>query len=409
MNTLIKQLPNFDKFNNYIGDVNKKVSPIMLSGLVDSSKVHLAYATKFYTEKPICIITYNEMQAKKLIKDLNYFSEDIIFFPKREIATYDYIAESKDLPYERINALNKIYENKAKIIVTTVEAVMQKIVPKEILYKNIIKLKVGDTFNLEELKEMLIYLGYERQDLIENKGQFSIRGGIVDIAISENKGVRIEFWGDEVDSIRYFNISDQRSTEMLDKILIYPAHEFLIDKNLDEISNKILERDYKENIKKYVEDDVSLIRNGDYISKIDKYFNSFYEKSDSFIDYLGKDYLIFLDEIGKIRARAVNIVKDNEAITKSLIEKDRMIPDSIKNITSYEDIIETLEKKQIIYLEKQDIGFVDKQSMHAKRNGYSFSYREVNFFRSSMDLYFQEIQEAIKAKKNVVVLCRKYK
>ena len=409
MNTLIKQLPNFDKFNNYMGDVNKKISPIMLSGLVDSSKVHLAYATRFYSEKPICIITYNEIQAKKLIKDLKYFSENVIFFPKREIVTYDYIAESKDLPYERIECLNKIYDNKAKIIVTTIEAVMQKIVPKEILYKNIMKLKVGDIFNLEELKEKLIYLGYERQELIENKGQFSIRGGIVDIAVSENKGVRLEFWGDEVDSIRYFNISDQRSTEMLDKILIYPAHEFLIDKNLYEISNKILKKEHKEKIKKYVEDDVELIKNGDYISKIDKYFNSFYEKSDSFIDYLGKDYIIFLDEIGKIRARAVNIIKDNEAITKSLIEKDRLVPDSIKNITPYEDIIETLDKKQIIYLEKQDIGFIDKQSMHAKRNGYSFSYREVNFFRSSMDLYFQEIQEAIKAKKNVLVLCRKYK
>ena len=134
----------------------------------------------------------------------------------------------------------------------------------------------------------------------------------------------------------------------------------------------------------------------------------FYEKTDSFIDYLEKDYIIFLDEIGKIRARALNIIKDNEAVAKSLIEKDRVIPDSIKNITPYEEIIENLDKKQIIYLEKQDIGFVDKQSMHAKRNGYSFSYREVNFFRSSMDLYFQEIQEAVKAKKYIVVLCRKY-
>ena len=183
----------------------------------------------------------------------------------------------------------------------------------------------------------------------------------------------------------------------------------MIDKSLDEISNRILKNEYKESIRKYVEDDVELIKNGDYISKIDKYFNSFYKKSDSFIDYLGKDYIIFLDEIGKIRARAVNIIKDNEAVIKSLIEKDRIIPDSIKNILPYEKLIETLDKKQIIYLEKQDIGFVDKQSMHAKRNGYSFSYREVNFFRSSMDLYFQEIQEAVKAKKYIVLLCRKYK
>ena len=91
MNSLIKVLPNIKKFNEYIFDVNKKVSPMMLSGLTDTGKVHLSYATKFYTERPMCIITYNELQAKKIIKDLQYFKENIEFFPKREIVSYDYL------------------------------------------------------------------------------------------------------------------------------------------------------------------------------------------------------------------------------------------------------------------------------------------------------------------------------
>ena len=94
---------------------------------------------------------------------------------------------------------------------------------------------------------------------------------------------------------------------------------------------------------------------------------------------------------------------------KALIEKKREIPEALMNLRDYIKFLEEIKQVQTIYLEKQDIGFVDKQSMHAKRNGYSFSYREVNFFRSSMDLYFQEIQEAIKAKKYVVILSRKYK
>ena len=161
----------------------------------------------FYSEKPICIVTYNEMQAKKLIKDLNYFGEDVYYFPKREIVTYDYIAESKDNLYLRINTLNNIYLNRAKIVVTTIEAVMQKIISKESLYKNVLNLKVGDNVDLDSIKNTLIKLGYERVEMADTRSTFSIRGGIIDIAITDKKGVRIELWGEEIDSIRYFEIA----------------------------------------------------------------------------------------------------------------------------------------------------------------------------------------------------------
>ena len=121
-------------------------------------KVHLSYATKFYSEKPICIITYNEIQAKKILRDLSFFKDDVDFFPKRETVSFDYIAESKDLLFDRISILNKIISGKSQVIVTTIEAVMQKMICKESLYKNVIKLKVGDTINLENLKEKLILL-----------------------------------------------------------------------------------------------------------------------------------------------------------------------------------------------------------------------------------------------------------
>ena len=136
MNSLIKTVPNVKKFNDYLFEINKGTSPIMLSGLTDVGKIHMAYSTKFYSERPICIITYNELQAKKIIKDLAFFGEKIKFFPKREVISFDYVAESKDLPYARIEVLNKIEKNKAKIIVTTIEALMQKMIAKDSLYKN---------------------------------------------------------------------------------------------------------------------------------------------------------------------------------------------------------------------------------------------------------------------------------
>ena len=404
MNSLIKTLPNVKKFNDYIFDVKKGVNPIMLSGLTDVGKIHMAYSTKFYTEKPICIITYNEMQAKKIIKDLAYFGEKVKFFPKRDVISFDYVAESKDTLFKRISVLNKLVKKDKKIIVTTIEAAMQKMITKDSLYKNVMTLKVGDTFDLEVLKEKLVLLGYERYDLIEGKGQFSVRGGIVDVATSDNSGVRIEFWGDEIDSIRKFNLATQRTVEMLDNIEIFPAFEFLLETDIQTICDRIENKIYSASVKEKVKDDIYQIKNGDFLTKIDKYFDSFYEKTDTLLDYLEDECIIFIDEIAKLKARAENIAKDNTNLIKDLTEKHKIVPGILTEMKDYLKFTEALQNKQTIYLEKQDIGFVDKQSMHAKRNGYSFSYREVTFFRSSMDLLFQELQEGIKHGKQTVIL-----
>ena len=344
-------------------------------------------------EKPICIVTYNELQAKKILKDMRYFSDDILYFPKRDILAFDVLAESKDTLYERIDCLNAIRDKRAKVIITTIEAVSQKMISKVALYKNVLEIKSGQTYNLDDIKEKLVSLGYERLDIVESKGSFSIRGGILDIGLSDKEGVRIEFWGDEVDSIRKFDISSQRSTNMQKETIIYPCMEFVLEGKLEDVIKKI------EN-----EEDVEDIKNNGFVNKIDKYFNKFYQKQESFLDYLEPDTILFVDEISKVKARIENIRKDAENLIRLLIEKKREIPESLGNLGDYMQFLEALKNKQAIYLEKQDIGFVDKQSMHAKRNGYSFSYREVNFFRSSMDLLPQEVQEGTKQGKQVVIL-----
>ena len=404
MNSIIKVVPNVKKYNDYLFDVNKGKTPIMLSGLTEVAKVHMAYATKFYTDKPICIITYNEMQARRIRKDFGFFDDHIRSFPKRDIISFDYIAESKDILQERISNLNDIVSGKAPIIITTIEAVMQKMITKNSLYKNLISIKVGDEIDLEKIKNALITLGYERYDTVEGKGQFSIRGGIVDIATSTKTGIRIELWGDEIDSIREFDINSGRSKENIKEVTIYPAFEFLLDDDINKICDRILDKSYSKSVREKVEEDVKLIKDNQYLTKIDKYFNSFYQEYDTLIDYLPENTVIFLDEIEKIKNRAENIAKDNEHLKRDLLEKNKVIPDVLMDMDDYYDFCKKIESKQTVYLEKQDIGYVDKQSMHAKRNGYSFSYREVNFFRGTMDLLFKELQEAIKSGRQTIVL-----
>ena len=206
MNAILGELGKSPKFCEYVKNIEQKISPISIWGLNDVGEAQFIAGAAEFSKKPICIITYNEIQAKQIIENLKYFSEKIVYFPKKEIVTYDYVAESKNLPYERIESLNQILRKRNLIVVTTIESLMQKIPAKEVVYKNTLDFKIGDIYKIEDLKQKLVDLGYTRYDLIDGRGEFSIRGGIVDISINHVQGVRIEFWGDEIDSIRLFNI-----------------------------------------------------------------------------------------------------------------------------------------------------------------------------------------------------------
>ena len=412
MNILIENLGEFKKFSEYIENIKNKISPVVLSGLSGVGKIQIAEATKEYSNKNICIITYNELQARKIVKDLKYFTNNVVYFPKREIASYDYVAESKDLPYERIEALNKIFEqekidkkanNNRLIVVTTIEALMQKMIIKNDIYTTILEFKIGKSFDLEELKQTLVHLGYERADIVDGKGQFSVRGGILDIGTSKTQGVRIEFWGDEIDSIRSFSITSQRTNKMLEEARIYPSHELIVTKDINDICTSIQNRYSNKNdeILKNVEEDIELIKSGDYISKIDKYFNNFYEEQDNFLNYINENYLLFIDDIDKINARQENILKDNNQLIANLLEKGRIIPDAINNIQKV--ILEDIKEKQLVYLYETDL-LNNTKSTKFSNDVFNFKYRDVHFFKSELNILAKDIKEAFKNNKEVIIL-----
>ena len=398
MNTILGELGKNSKFCEYIKNIENKKSPIAISGLTDVGMVQMLSATKEFAKKPICIITYNEIQARKIVEDLKYFTDKIIYLPKKEIVTYDYVAESKDLPYERIEALNKIQETKIGIVVTTIEAVAQKMISKKALYKNVLKFKIGEVHDLEQIKQKLVGLGYVRYDLIDGRGQFSIRGGIIDISLTEKMGIRIELWGDEVDSIRYFNIVSQRSTENTEKATIYPAHEYVLEADISTVVEKIRNTIYAEALQEQIEQDIEAIKTGNYISKIDKYLNCFYEEQETILDYLNERFVIALDEINKINQRLENINLDSQNVIQLLIDKEKIVPDAIKNIMNYSQFDEKLENKQTIYLAKND----DEIKIQAEK--YNWIYKEKNFYKSEIEILVKELLKAQEEKKKIYIL-----
>ncbi len=400
MNTILGDLGKSNKFTELIKQIENKESPIGISGLSNIGMLQILASINEYAKKSIAIITYNEIQAKQLLESLKFFTDKAIYFPKKEVVTYDYVAESKDLPYSRIEVLNKLRSRRSYILITTIEAVMQTLPTKETLHKNILEFKIGGIYSLEKIKQNLVNLGYTRCDLIEGRGQFSIRGGILDISVDEAIGVRIEFWGDEVDSIRNFNITSQRSINTLEKVEIEPAHEYILEKPIEEICQNIRKTIANESQEEIIEEDIEQIKAGNYISKIDKYFDCFYENQQTIIDYLGANYIIALDEISKIEQRTKNIINDNDNLIKNLLEKEKIIPQAItsmKPFSSIENIINE-SKKVILYLEKQDTEI--KRQAH----NYNFAYRTINYYKSEIESLFKDIKKAQSQQKNIYIV-----
>ena len=398
MNTILGELGKNPKFCEYIKKIENQKSPIVISGLTDVGMSQMISATKEFIKRPICVITYNEIQARKIVDDLSYFTDKVIYLPKKEIVTYDYVAESKDLPYQRIEALNKIQEMKSGIVVTTAEAAIQKMISSKALYKNILKFKIGDEYKLEDVKQKLIDLGYVRYDLIDGRGQFSVRGGIVDISVTEKTGIRIEFWGDEVDSIRYFNIISQRSTENIEKVTIYPAHEYLLEKNIEEVTKKISETIYPDELQEQVNQDIESIKNGNYISKMDRYLNAFYETQSTILDYISEKYILVLDEMNKIEHRIENVNKDSQNVIQLLMEKSKIVPEALKNLENNMQFREKIENKNIVYMDKFD----DEVKIEAEK--YNWVYKEKNFYKSEIELLIKELIKAQETKKKIYIL-----
>lgn len=393
MNPVLAELIKTEKFKEYLESLKNNKAPIAILGLAGVGVEQIVSCTEAEIKRPICLITYNELQAKKLTEELLNYTNEVYFFPKREILVYDYILESKELPYERIEVLKKIKSEKIKILVCSVESLLQPIIPEEVLFKNEIFLKVGKTYELENLKKKISMLGYNKTELIGGKGEFSSRGGILDISFDDNYGIRIEFWGDEIDSIRKFDIQTQRSIEMIESINISPLHEFLLENDLESVCNKILENinNYTKNQQDNVIEDIKLIKEGEYISKVDKYFKYFYNKKVTLLDYITKKYVFFLEEPKKILARGKNILNEIDSLEKALIEKERIIPDALKNYIKVEELNDKILYEKKIYLISDDL--VENLSVEK----YYFKFRTLKYNRLEFSKFIEDI---LKAKSN---------
>jgi len=397
MNKVIDKI-NENECLNQIGKLllDGKCEKLNLNGLTDSAKALIAYALTTASSKNGFIVCSNVISANKMIQDLKLLANDIeiIYLPARKLEYYDFEVESMEIKNARMYAIEKILSGDKNIVVTTTDGILTKMYPSSAYAGMDLNLSLNDTIDTKDIAEKLINLGYESTSLVEGKGQFSIRGDIIDIfAINDTVPYRIELFGNEIDSIRTFDVLTQRSLDRVNSIeisflseaKISDAKKEMVISRLQEFANgDNISNELKENIL----EDIEKIKENLLENIFDKYFELLVEEKSCIIDYL-KDYNIFIDEPERNKQKAENVVYENDETLKILTERNYLYIPFANRYYSYEEVLEKILKKNNIYLE--NIGEVKKST---KRKEVKFDFTDANFYRNSIDVLLQDIKNA---------------
>lgn len=334
--------------------IKSKISPVCATGLSHIHKAQFIYS--IYNESPILVITESEAAAKKLCDDIAVMSGDenyAVLFPSRELALTKVEGFSREYEHHRISALSKLIRGKSKIIAASIEAVMEPVIPKEVLKNSTIAIKSGAEVNLEELKTKLINMGYIRCDKVEGPSQFSVRGSIADIfPVQSAMPVRMEFWGDDVDSISYFDPETQRRTDSLESIEIAPAVETVTDRlaladKIDSLAKSIKSRK-SDIVKARLAEDSELLREGAEVQCMDKYIPLIYDKIPLIFDYFN-GITVFCEYVNAAE-HAKGVTAQYNEDCKILLEEGELCKGLEGHYCELSDVLSETSKGQQIFL-----------------------------------------------------------
>lgn len=201
---------------------------ISLTGCVDSQKLHMiaGLGEQFKTK---IIVTYSDLKAREIAEDFRFYDRNVYVYPGKDLIFYQADIHGNELVRERIRVMKRIAQEKPITVVTTFSALMSPMMPLNVFKTNVIHISKESFVEETVLAKKLVTMGYEKVFQVESPGQFSIRGGIIDVFdLTEENPYRVELWGEEVESIRSFDVLSQRSIEKLERIQIYPATELIL-------------------------------------------------------------------------------------------------------------------------------------------------------------------------------------
>ena len=372
---LIEPLISNEKFIEVLSKRDSR-KIVEIDGLSESSKGYVISGIYEESENPIVVITDSDMQAKNIYEDLSLFNNDVFYFPSKEVVFYNVDAISGDLRWERLKVIKELLNSKKKIVVTSIDAFASRYTPKALYKSHKINLKIGQDVDFKNISTLLVEGGYERVEMVEGKGEFALRGGILDVYPADSiYPYRIELFGDEVESIRKFNISSQRSIEKVKSISIFPAKEMVtddtiisnainyIESELNDRLSSIKDKKSAEKLRDTIKKNIEALRETGTFETIDSYLPFFYKKSETLFDYF-ENYTFILDEkvrsMGKVDSTYLEFIENYTVF----LQRGDILPSQVGLLIEKEEFIDRLKEKINIAIGEMAQGnsdiFIDK-------------------------------------------------
>lgn len=442
-NIFANPLPELAEYADMKKDLEKERGPIQICGLTDSQRVHLMHELASESRWKL-VITYDETRAKELCDDFSYFEPNTWLYPARDLLFYSADIHGNLLTKERIRVYRHLLSDEGGVVVTTIDALMDHLLPLHAFAKAGLTFAAEDTVDLDALTGTFTRMGYERVGQVDGTGQFAIHGGIIDIfPVTEELPVRIELWGDEVDSIRSFDPESQRTIAQLSAITVFPAAEVtLTDEQLREgigcleADAKKQEKSLREQmrieeahrLKETAAELIESLSEGLSVTGLDGYIRYFCRDSVSFLDYMkeaagrtdgrtesgrktapadisGKAGLkasstgapnpagisggltVYLDEPHRLREKAETTETEFRESMMSRLKKGYVLPGQTEVLFSAGAVLAAAELPNTVML----TGLDQKLSGFSVRKKYSLTGKNVNSYQSSFELLTKDL------------------
>ncbi len=393
----------------------KKEVNIGFSGLSDSSKLHMTFglAEKFRNK---LIITYSDMKAREIYEEYRFYERMTVSYPAKDLIFYQADIHGNELIKERVKTLRRIVEGRPVTVVTTFDSLMTPQVPLSIWKAHILKICKGGAIEEKNLATRLVNMGYEKNYQVEAPGQFSIRGGILDIFdLTEENPYRIELWGDEVESIRSFDILSQRSIEKLESVSIYPATELVlrskdreeglakIQQECKETAAKFRKRGKPEEATRLEKQIAGLLEQIEFqaSANLDGYIHYFYEYTDSFLDFFEKENsIVVLDEPVRIREHASAVELEFRESMMHRMEKGYLLPKQMNLLFSVEETAAHIMGRRSLSVMALDM----KNPIIKAEHKFDIIAKSISSYNNSFEALVKDLEKYRKNGYRIVIL-----
>ena len=416
METLFAPLGELEEYDQLIRGIKKGEFPVQLIGCMDTQESHMIYGTG--RDKRIrLVITHNEVRAKELVEDLKLYDHDVMYYPAKDFIFYSADVHGQAIVKERLKVIKRLLEKEPLTVVTTLDGGMDYCLPFERYQENRIHVAEEEILDLEEFKKNLVAIGYENTGQVQKEGEFSVRGGIIDVfPLTEECPYRIELWGDEVDGIRRIDVESQRSVETVSEIEIYPATEIFLEEDRILEGMHRMEEEMQTCVRRFEDEgkkeEASRLRQSvanfretyevyHGLVNLESYVSYFTKNVSSFFDYFkGEDVCVYLDEPARCIEKGEAVEYEFRESMVSRLEKGYILPGQMEVLFSLPVLLKKLSELPLLLMTALDM----KVKEFNVRHKYNFQIQAAPSYNNNFSLLAKDILRLKKNGYRVLVL-----